>query len=99
MYIYIYIYIYIYVYTYAPITYTDQYIFNKTYTHTHIYISNTCVHMYDYVCVKHTPLSKSLASVGAQAECQSIDTHFGILTAHDNHKMGLFCQHKLIDVH
>ena len=40
-----------------------------------------------------------MASVGAQSACQSNDTQFGILTAHDNHKMGLFCHHKLIDVH
>ena len=46
----------------------------------------------------YTPPSKSLASLGAQAACQSIDTHFGILTVHDNHKLGLFCHHKLMDV-
>ena len=47
----------------------------------------------------YTPPSKSLASLGAQTARQSIDTHFGILTVHDNHKPGLFCHHKLIDVH
>ena len=40
-----------------------------------------------------------MASLGAQAACQNIYTHFGILTVHDNHKLGLFCHHKLIDVH
>ena len=48
---------------------------------------------------RYTPPSKSLASLGAQTACQSIDTHFGMLTVHDNHKLGLFCHHKLIDVH
>ena len=46
-----------------------------------------------------TPPSKSLASFGAQAACKSICTHSGILTVHDNHKLGLSCRHKLIDVH
>ena len=46
-----------------------------------------------------TPPSKSLATLGAQAACQSIDKHFGILTVHDNHELGLFCHHKLIYVH
>ena len=46
-----------------------------------------------------TPPSKSLASLGEQAACQSIDAQFGILTVHDNHTLGLFCHHKLIDVH
>ena len=45
-----------------------------------------------------TPPSKSLASLEAQAACQSIDTDFGILTVHDNHKLGLFCHHKLMDI-
>ena len=47
----------------------------------------------------YTPPSKSLASLETQAACQSIDTHFGILTVHDNHKLELFCHHKLLDVH
>ena len=47
----------------------------------------------------YTPPSKSLASLGPQAACQNIDTHFGIPTVHDNHKLGLFRHHKLIDVH
>ena len=55
---------------------------------------------YYHVCILkliYTPPSKSLASLGAQAARQSIDTHFGILTVNDNHKLGLFCHHKLID--
>ena len=47
----------------------------------------------------YTPPSKSLASLGAQAACHSIDTHIGILAVHDNHKLGLLSHHKLIDVH
>ena len=43
--------------------------------------------------------SKSLASLWAQAACQTINTHFGILTLHGNHKLGLFSHHKLIDGH
>ena len=50
-------------------------------------------------CQVNTPPSKSLASLGAQAACQSIEAHFAILTVHDNHTLGLFCHHKVIDVH
>ena len=55
-------------------------------------------YIYIYIYI-NTPPSKSLASLGAQAACQSIDTHFGILTAHDNHKLGSLSHHKLIYVH
>ena len=48
---------------------------------------------------ENTPPSKSLASLGEQAACQSIDTHLGILIVHGNHKLGLFCHHKLIYIH
>ena len=65
----------------------------------HRIIITACVIFYFYDSVGCTPPSKSLASLEAQAACQSIDTHFGILTAHDNHKLGLICHHKLIDVH
>ena len=37
----------------------------------------------------NTPPSKSLASLGAQAACRSIDTHFGILTVHDKIQTGI----------
>ena len=61
-------------------------------------VRKLCVNIYVYIYVCTAP-SKSLASFGAEAPCQSIDTHFGILTVHNNHKLGLFCHIKLIDVH
>ena len=73
---------------------------------TNIYIYCMWIIMLLKVLIKHilhetrfTPPSKSLASLGAQAACQSFDTHFGILPVHDNHTLELFCHHKLIDVH
>ena len=48
---------------------------------------------------ENTPPSKSLASLAEQAACQNIDTHLGILIVHGNHKLGLFCHHKLIHIH